>query len=155
MPRPPIRSTDSGAAPTAAWLSNYASHRGEHMDRGGRKGSVGRATALWDGRRLDDWTEVLADDLVTEFDPAAIWLFGSVARGDGDSDIDIDILVVLDVFDPRESIDLKIRAFRATTTSAPFDVTFTDPTRNDQRSRIAGTIERATVLDGRCLYRRD
>ena len=108
------------------------------------------------GRHLDGWTEVLAADLVAEFDPAAVLLDGSVARGDDiDGDIDIDILVVLDSFDTRDAIDLKVRAFNTAATYAPFDVSFTDPDRYLNRSRVAGTIERANVLDGRCLYRRD
>ena len=111
--------------------------------------------AVWDGRRLDECAELLAADLAKEFDPAAVWLYGSVARGDDGGDSDIDLLVVLDSFDPRDAIDLKVRAFNIATTSAPFDVSFTDPTRYLERSRVAGTIERATVLDGRCLYQRD
>jgi predicted nucleotidyltransferase len=111
--------------------------------------------AVWDGRRLDEWTEVLVADLVSEFDPAAVWLYGSVARGDDDGDSDIDTLVVLDSFDTRDAIELKVRAFNVATTSAPFDVSFTDPDRYRDRSRVAGTIERATVLEGRCLYQGD
>ena len=110
--------------------------------------------AVWDGRRLEEWLGVLTADLVAEFDPVVVWLHGSVARGDDDGDSDIDVMLVLDSLDPRDAIELKVRAFRATSTSAPFDVAFTDPLRFDERSRIAGTFERATVLDGRCLYRR-
>lgn len=111
--------------------------------------------AVWDGRRLDQWADVIVADLVTEFDPAAVWLYGSVARGDDDGDSDIDLLVVLDTYEPRDAINLKTRAFKGSASSAPFDVSFTDPDRYVSRSQIPGTIERATVLDGRCLYRRD
>ena len=104
--------------------------------------------AVWDGRRLDEWTEVLIADLVSEFSPAAIWLDGSVARGDVDGDIDL--IVVLDSFDTGDAIVLELRAFNAATTNAPFDVSFTDPDRYLERSRIAGTIERASSTAGAC-----
>ena len=111
--------------------------------------------AVWDGRRLDEWNDVIVADLVTEFDPAAVSLYGSVARGDDDGDSDIDLLVVLDTYEPRDAINLKTRAFKGSTSSAPFDVSFSDPDRYVGRSQIPGTVERATVLDGRCVYRRD
>ena len=111
--------------------------------------------AVWDGRRLDEWTDVIVADLVTEFDPAAVWLYGSVARGDDDGDSDIDLLVVLDTYEPRDAINLKTGAFKGSTSSAPFDVSFSDPDRYVGRSQIPGTVERATVLDGQCVYRRD
>ncbi|MEO6124439.1 MAG: nucleotidyltransferase domain-containing protein [Ilumatobacteraceae bacterium] len=117
--------------------------------------AVEEGKAVWDGRRLDEWSKVLVADIVAEFDPVAVWLYGSVARGDDDGDSDIDLLVVLDSFVPSDSIELKLQAFRAATTNAPFDVAFTDPPRYLERSRVAGTIERATVLDGRCMYQRD
>jgi predicted nucleotidyltransferase len=97
----------------------------------------------------------LAVELVAEFKPSAIWLFGSVARGDDDADSDLDVLVVLDRYHPNDAMELKGRALRATTVPAPFDVTFTDGDRMATLQRIAGTVERAVLLDGRCLYRRD
>jgi len=74
--------------------------------------------AVWDGRRLDEWTDVIVADLVTEFDPAAVWLYGSVARGDDDGDSDIDLLVVLDTYEPRDAINLKTRAIKGSRKSS-------------------------------------
>jgi hypothetical protein len=37
--------------------------------------------AMWNGELLDHWSDVLAAELVQMFDPAEVWLFGSVARG--------------------------------------------------------------------------
>jgi len=115
--------------------------------------AIDNGKAVWDGRRLYEWAEIIVADLVAEFDPTPVWLYGSVARGDGDSDIDL--LVVLDSFDPRGAIDHEVRAFKASASSAPFDVSFTDPDRHQARSQTPGTIERAAALDGRCLYQRD
>lgn len=110
--------------------------------------------ALWNGEPLSYWANVLAADLAVEFGPEEIWLFGSVARGDDTGDSDLDLLVVLDSYDPTTAIELKQRALRATEAPAPFDVAFTDVNRLATLQQIAGTLERAVLLDGRCLYRR-
>ncbi len=110
--------------------------------------------AVWNGRRLDAGVPQLVDELVELFEPVEIWLYGSVARGDDDGDSDIDLLVVLDTYDPSDAIDLAAQALRTATTPAPFDVTFTDPARFAARSAVPGTIERAALLDGRCVHRR-
>ena len=96
--------------------------------------------AVWDGRRLDEWAQVVVADLVAEFDPAAVWLYGSVAHDDDDGDSDIDLLIVLDSFDPRDAIALKVRAFKASPSSAPFDVSFTDPDRYQARSQTPARL---------------
>ncbi len=113
--------------------------------------------AIWGGRTLVNWVPDLTADLVAEFHPIEVHLFGSVARDDddGDSDIDIDILIVLDNYDPADGVELKRRALVAVTVPVPFDVTFTDIQRLHKRSRIAGSIERAATVDGRITYRRE
>jgi predicted nucleotidyltransferase len=114
----------------------------------------GGGHALWDGRTLDDWARDLVDELVALFDPVEVWLFGSVARGDDDQDSDIDVLVVLERYDPASAITRKQQTSRSTAVRAPFDVSFTDPARMQQRRRVAGTLERAATDDGRLMYRR-
>jgi len=109
---------------------------------------------VWSGRLLADWVPELVDRVATLLDPEAVWLIGSVARGDDDGDSDIDLLVVLRSFDPSETMTLKRRVKHAVTLPVPFDVTFTDPKRFAERARIAGTLERAASREGRKVHER-
>ena len=117
--------------------------------------TVDAGKAVWGRRRLVDWVPDVVADLDRTFDPVEIWLYGSVARGNDDGNSDLDLLVVLDEYDPADAIGLKTTALRAVTSPVPFDVTFTDPARFEERSAVPGTIERATTLEGQCLHRRD
>ena len=108
----------------------------------------------WNGETLDYWSNVLTGELVALFDPVEVWLYGSVARGHDGVDSDLDILIVLDKYDTADALKLKQRALTSTTTPAPFDVTFSDPTRMTERASIVGAIERSVHLDGLLKYRR-
>jgi uncharacterized protein len=110
--------------------------------------------AEWGGRLLVEWVPDLVRQVVALLEPEAVWLFGSVARGDDNGDSDIDLLIVLPRFDPAETMRLKQRVHRSVSVPVPFDVAFTDPERFAQRSRIAGTLERAALLEGRLVYER-
>lgn len=110
--------------------------------------------AEWNGRLLAEWVAPLVDEIVALLDPEVVWLFGSVARGDDDGDSDIDLLVVLPAFDPADTIRLKRRVLGAVSVPVPFDVAFTDPARFAQRARMAGTLERAAIREGRTVYER-
>ena len=116
--------------------------------------TVEAGKAVWDGRRLVDWLPDVVAELVRTFDPAEIWLYGSVAGASDDGDSDIDLLVVLDEYDPADSIELKTTALRAVTRRVPFDVTFTDTARFEDRSAVPGTVERGATLEGRRLHHR-
>ncbi len=117
--------------------------------------TVEAGKAVWDGRRLVDWLPDVVAELARTFAPVEIWLYGSVARGSDDGDSDLDLLVVLDEYDPADAIELKTTALRAVTSPVPFDVTFTDPARFEDRSAVPGTVERAATLEGRRLHRRE
>ena len=52
--------------------------------------------AIGNGESPAHWSDMLVAQLVDEFDPVEVWLFGSVARGNDNADSDINVLVVLD-----------------------------------------------------------
>jgi predicted nucleotidyltransferase len=109
---------------------------------------------MWNGRLLSDWVPDLVGEVVALLDPEAVWLYGSVARGDDNGDSDIDLLVVLQSLDPASIMELKRRVYDSVTTPVPFDVGFSDPGRFSQRARIPGTLERAAVREGHSVYER-
>ncbi len=109
---------------------------------------------MWAGRLLVEWVPHVVDQVVALLDPEAVWLFGSVARGDDDGDSDIDLLVVLPHFDVAATIELKRRVHSGVRVPVPFDVAFTDPRRFASRAQIAGTLERAAAREGRLVHER-
>lgn len=103
---------------------------------------------------MRDWVDELVAEVVDELDPVSVWMLGSVARGDEGPDSDIDLLVVLRSFSPTDVLALKRHVHERTTVPVPFDIAFTDPDRFLRRSKVAGTLERAAVREGRCVYDR-
>lgn len=110
--------------------------------------------AEWNGRPLRGWVDDLVAEIVQQLDPVAVWLIGSVARGDDRGDSDVDLLVVLRSFSPTDALALKRRIHGKTQVPVPFDVSFTEPERFARRSAIAGTLERAAAREGRRVYER-
>jgi predicted nucleotidyltransferase len=108
--------------------------------------------AVWSGRKLSDWVPDLVAEVVALVEPRAVWLYGSVARGDDGPDSDVDLLVVLDEVDPGAVIGLKQRLYECVTAPVPFDVSFTDPSNMRMRSGISGTLERAATSEGRLVH---
>jgi len=109
---------------------------------------------MWSDRTLDEWLDDLLSQVVAAVDPQAVWLFGSLARGDDTGDSDIDLLVVLEDTDPRSPVELRRAVRDLVTTPVPYDLAFSTRSKLTERSRIAGSIERAATRDGRALYER-
>ena len=111
--------------------------------------------AVWDGRTLRSWADVIVDRVVAEFDPVKVILFGSVANGTDGPDSDIDLLVVLDHAPPAERRRLMVALRRVTRgVAAPHDLLVTsvaDLVRNSDRP---GTTEYDPVRTGIALYER-
>jgi hypothetical protein len=110
--------------------------------------------AIWAGRPLADHVPDLVDELVDLFDPAEIWLFGSVGEGIDGPDSDIDVLLVDEGYEPEDAVQLKVKAHASVTTPVPFDVAFTTPARMARRRHVAGTLERAAATAGRRVHAR-
>lgn len=115
---------------------------------------VEEGRAVWAGRTLAEHVPDLVDELVALFDPAEVWLFGSVSQGVDGPDSDVDLLVVDERYRPEDAVRLKAKAAASVLTPVPFDVAFTTPSRMAHRRRVAGTLERAAATAGRRVYAR-
>jgi predicted nucleotidyltransferase len=91
--------------------------------------------------------------IVRRFDPDAIILFGSRARGSARPDSDVDLLVVMPVEGSRRRKQLEIRLALHDIAVAK-DVLVTTPEDFAWRKEIPGTIERPAAREGRVLYAR-
>jgi NAD(P)-dependent dehydrogenase (short-subunit alcohol dehydrogenase family) len=155
--RPRNRATKAGPSLTT-WRAARPALAGEVARYRGRMAMqwvVRDGRALYGGRQLSEWVEPLVDEVARAVDPVAVWLIGSVARGDDGPHSDIDLLVLLRSYDPEEGTRLKRRVYAEVATPVPFDIAFSDPQRFAHRSRVPGTLERAAVLDGRRVYEHD
>jgi predicted nucleotidyltransferase len=87
--------------------------------------------------------------LVEQFDPVAVYLFGSHARGDGDEDSDYDLMVVVRDDTPDEVLKSK---WRFSPRASSVDVKFRRRARFAGRMRRVGTLEHEVVCEGLQLY---
>ncbi len=111
--------------------------------------------AVWAGRTLREWTDVLVETLVAEFDPVRIILFGSLAAGVDGPDSDIDLLVVLDDAPVAERRRLMVDMRRATrAVAAPHDLLVTSAADLERNSAIPGTTEYEPAQHGVAVYER-
>lgn len=111
--------------------------------------------AVWAGRTLRAWTDVLVSVLVAEFDPVSIILFGSVAAGSDGPDSDIDLLVVLDDAPVDDRRRLMVEMRRATrSVAAPHDLLVTSVADLGRNSTRPGTTEYEPAQHGVAVYER-
>ena len=102
------------------------------------------------------WLPTIIDRLVAQFAPLQIALFGSFARGTAHRGSDLDVLVVL----PDEPGGLQHRevtvAMLRALSDLPVakDVVVTTPEEIALRGRLAGTVLREALQDGKLLYER-
>jgi predicted nucleotidyltransferase len=103
--------------------------------------------------RLERIIEQMVLRIVERFDPERIILFGSAARGDAGPDSDVDLLVVMPVEGSRREKAVEI-GVAVNDIPVPKDIVVTTPEDFEWRKKIAGTIERPAVRDGRLVYAR-
>ena len=93
----------------------------------------------------------MVDRIVKKFDPEAIILFGSHARGEGGSDSDVDLLVVMAVEGSKQDARLQIRR-ELRNIRIPKDIVVSRPDEFAWRKEVVGTIEYPAAREGDVLY---
>ncbi len=103
----------------------------------------------------DKLLEEMANALVAELDPEAIYLFGSHAWGVPDEDSDIDLMVVVEEEDAGKRFELGVRARRALSAfSMPKDILIRSKAGFERFSNAVSSLEYDVVTDGRRIYAR-
>lgn len=93
----------------------------------------------------------MVEIIVDGWDPVQVILFGSQARGDFHEHSDVDLLVVLDEVEDyaRQRSDIE-QALQCT--GARRDVKLATPADVVRMATVAGTIERAAMVEGKTLH---
>ena len=98
--------------------------------------------------------EEMTQRLVEEFQPEEIFLFGSRAWGDPTDDSDIDLLVILPG-DATPTMRDAVRARRCLSgVKVPKDILVKSRAQVDRYRRVAASLERQIVEQGKLLYGR-
>jgi len=92
------------------------------------------------------------DRIVEAFEPEAVYLFGSAARGESRPGSDLDLLVVMEVPQGTSRLEMSRRIrtlFRGW--RLPLDVIVLEPRVFEERQAVPGNIARIAVREGRRL----
>ena len=116
-----------------------------------RAGRAGEALATYD-RSVDAILGSILRRLVEAYQPEAVYLFGSQARGEADPDSDYDLLVVVpaDAPEARRRPHLAVQALRGV--GVPVDAVIMTRPAFDLRSHVINSLPEAALHEGRLLY---
>ena len=95
----------------------------------------------------------MTEQIVREFDPLRVVLFGSHARDDAGSQSDVDLLVVMAQVPDKRQMAIAIRRALARWPVSK-DIIVTTPDEIAQRGKLVGTVLRPALQEGRVLYER-
>jgi len=95
----------------------------------------------------------MAEQIVREFDPLQVVLFGSRARGSPDRHSDVDLLVVLPRVKDKRRAAIAIRRTLARWPVSK-DIIVTTPDEIARRGHLVGTVLRTALREGEVLYER-
>jgi uncharacterized protein len=110
---------------------------------------------LYEGKTLEEWLPAVVEQIVEQFDPVKVILFGSLARGEMGYDSDIDLLVVFDHVEWENKRNLTVDIRRAIAgIPVPVDVIVTDVDEIDRQGHIVGTVLRPALREGTVVYER-
>lgn len=109
---------------------------------------------LYNGRSLREWMPEAVDDIVRQFNPVRVILFGSVAKGEDGPDSDLDFLVVLDPFDKAQRARLMGKIRMAIRAPVPIDVFVTDITECERRKDVIGSMHYWPLREGKVVHER-
>jgi len=119
----------------------------------GPAGNGGVATSVGpDQLSLREWADRAAAKVVEDYDPQAIYLFGSVARGDDHQGSDIDLLIV---FDDKASIPSGSDVYRSASAPGNRDVIVTDLASFHQDKLRLWHVAHQAATEGILLYWRE
>ena len=99
------------------------------------------------------WIGRICDEIVRQFHPLRIILFGSHARGEAEPASDIDLLVVLPEVSDKRRAAIEIRRSLAAFPVAK-DIIVTSPEEIARRGDLVGTVLRPALREGKVLYER-
>ena len=116
-----------------------------------RAGRAGEALAAYD-RSVETVLGSILRRLVEAYQPEAVYLFGSRARGQADPGSDYDLLVVVpaDAPEARRRPQLAVRALRGV--GVPVDAVVMTRPAFDLRAHVVNSLPEAALREGRLVY---
>jgi predicted nucleotidyltransferase len=100
-----------------------------------------------------DLISSIIEQIVRDFHPLQIVLFGSHARGDADPESDVDLLVVLSQATDKRKTAIEIRRALASFPVSK-DIIVTTPEEIARRGDLVGSVLRPALREGKVLYER-